>query len=102
MSNNTLSVDVVCQCEIGPLYAIEVARKLGIAGKWNIGYKNGDLTITFTAPSIDADWAEKANNLKQEVAQIENNLNMLGLAPAELAIINGELTPGGETVPNCS
>lgn len=102
MSNNTLSVDVVCQTEVGPLYAIEVARKRKLSGNWQIGYKNGELTITFTAPGFDANWAEKATQLQQEVAQIERNLSMLALSPAELAILSGELTPSGDTVPNCS
>lgn len=95
-----LSVDIICQLEASPLYALEIARKLGLeVTDWSLGVQNGRVVITLVSPSdsFSATWAEKAATIQDEIKRIEGILVAPELAPAEIAIVTGVLTPNTES-----
>lgn len=91
-----MSIDVVCQFEHSPLYALEIARKLKLeVADWSLRNENGKtvLTLVSTAITFSGSWAETAPRVQAELDAIENVLLGTLLGPAELAIAAGEARP---------
>lgn len=94
-----MSIDIICQLEASPLYALEIARKLGLeVTDWSLGVQNGRVVITLVSPSytFSGTWAEKAATIQNELKRIEGILVAPELAPAEIAIVTGTLQPSAE------